>query len=147
MYSKNFTPVNPLSTEFHFESIFLEAIDTLYDLYFHFCCELALKTWAKGSSINSLGVHDLATPIHSIVTSSLTSKCSSWQKMSTVPAMESLQRPMSGFYGHLCKKGEKRPGNSQPRQLLCSHHPWLCSPTSHIPPFSQVQNQSDCTNW
>ena len=33
-------------------------MDTLYDLYFHFCCKLALETWAKGSSINPLEVHD-----------------------------------------------------------------------------------------
>ena len=28
-------------------------MDPLYDPYFHFCCELALETWANGSSITT----------------------------------------------------------------------------------------------
>ena len=34
-------------------------MDTLYDLYLHFCYELAMKNWAKGATINSFGIHDL----------------------------------------------------------------------------------------
>ena len=44
----------PSVLRFFIFRIFCEAIDTLYDLYFHFCCELALETWTKDSSINSL---------------------------------------------------------------------------------------------
>ena len=42
-----------------------EAIDTLYDLYLHFCYELALETSAKYSSIKSLlGFMTSAMPTH-----------------------------------------------------------------------------------
>lgn len=43
-----------------------EAIDTLYELYLHFCFELALETSAKHSSIKSLRVHDFCHA-HSLV--------------------------------------------------------------------------------
>ena len=52
------TPFNPLYTEFSLSRNPSEAIDTLYDLYFHFCYELALETLAKCSSIKPVRVHD-----------------------------------------------------------------------------------------
>ena len=49
--------LNPIIHWVAFSRSLSEAMDTLYDLYFY--CELALETWAKGFSINPLGVHDL----------------------------------------------------------------------------------------
>ena len=48
-----FQPENSY-TEFYFLEVFVGDNDALYDPYFHFCCELALETWAKGSSIKPL---------------------------------------------------------------------------------------------
>ena len=57
--------VSPFYTEIHFLEVLL-AIDTLYDLYFHFCYELALESSAKCSSIKPFRVHDLCHA-HSLV--------------------------------------------------------------------------------
>ena len=51
-----------IHTEFHFLEVFLKlSVDTLYDQYFHFCCELALDTWAMGFP---LGFETMTTPTH-----------------------------------------------------------------------------------
>ena len=63
-----------ISTKFHF-LVFFWAMDTFFGLYFHFYLELALETWAKGSFINSLGVHDFA---HSLASFQLLGLSNQW---------------------------------------------------------------------
>ena len=67
-----------------------EAMDILYHPYFHFCCEVALKTWAKGSSIKPLKVHDLCHT-HSLASLQWSELSNGW-KLSTV-AEEPFLRP------------------------------------------------------
>ena len=83
----------PIIHQVSFSRSFSEAIDTLYDPYFHFCCELALETWAKGFYNKPLGVHDLchAHSLASLQRSGLVNASPDW-KLSTVPEMEPLQR-------------------------------------------------------
>ena len=79
----------------HFPEVFLK-LWILDDLYFHFCCELALDTWAMGFSINGLGVHDLNCT-HSLVSLTMvralmTSKC-----FSRLKTVYSSVAPIWGF--------------------------------------------------
>ena len=38
-------------------------MNSFFGLYFHFCLEIAQKTWAKASLIQSVKVHDLPDPL------------------------------------------------------------------------------------
>ena len=92
---------NPIYSNLFSTSNF-EAMDTLYDPYLHFCCELALETWAQDSYINSIWVHDLGHT-HSLLSlqwSGLSNQRTlSWLKPPTVPE---IARQRSSFYAHLC---------------------------------------------
>ena len=76
-----------------------EAMDILYHSYFHFCCEVALKTWAKGSSIKPLKVHDLCHT-HSLASLQWSELSNGW-KLSTV-AEEPFLHPFVLKNGPAC---------------------------------------------
>ena len=118
--------VNPLYSEFHF----LEVMDTLYAPYFHFCWELVLETWARGSSMNSLRVCDLGHT-HSLASLqwSPTEKCLQCQKWSPYK---------SRFLHPFVVNGEKcpsqywpRPFYSQPGQPPCAWR--VMTMPAHLP--------------
>ena len=88
-----------------------EAIDTLYDLYFHFCHKLALETLAKCSSIKPVRVHDLchAHSLAGLQWSGLsdqrmllpTENCLQWQKWSSYKGGGAFLCPTSANQGFL----------------------------------------------
>ena len=97
-----------------------EAIDTLYEL-------LLWETWAQGSSINSLRVHDLGHSLLSLEWSGL----SDW-KLLTVVENEPLQRQRSGLYAHLCYKKERNgPASVNQGLSTASQTATMCTACQH----------------
>ena len=64
-----------------------EAIDALYDLYLHFCYELALETSATCSSIKSLRVHDLCH-VHSLASLQWSGLSDQWMLLPTESCLQ-----------------------------------------------------------
>ena len=104
-----------------------------YLVWFHICCELALETWAKGSSINSLGVHDLTYSLPSLQWSGLFDQQTLFLTENCLYSVRNeapkRSRGSSGFMMFVVKIGngcfsqcwhKPRPIFSQPKQL-----PWL----------------------
>ena len=115
-----------------------EAMDTLHDLYFSFCCELTLETWAKGSSIKILlwFIITSATPTHYWIYNgqgSPTSKHFPWLK-----AAYSARNGRGVVSILVCVTRESN-GLASADQSLSSRH--VLSPPP-IQPFSLAQNLS-----
>ena len=97
---------NPLYTEFHF-------LEVLWILpYFHFCCELALETLARGFSINSLWVHDLGHT-HSLASLQWSGLSDQW----TLPLTENVlptvpEMKPSGFSPFWARREENGPASA-----------------------------------
>ena len=144
------TPFNPLYTDFHF-SRNPEVIDTLYDLYFHFCHELALETLAKCSSIKPVRVHDLCHT-HSLVSLQCSGLSDQWMLLPTENCLQ--WQKWSSYKGggpFLCQTSGNQ-GFPIASQGSCHVHGTPCwnPPTSPFPTFFASVKPSfktDCANW
>ena len=110
-----------------------EAMDTLYDSYFHFCCELV--SIGKLMLEPGFRVHDL-DHTHLLASCKIVTTLN-W-KLLTVLEMEPLQRQRSGFSMPVCAKKERndhwRPFYSQPKQCMaCLELETLLKYARHLP--------------
>ena len=140
---------NPLYTGFHSRSL-SKAIDILYDPFFHFCYELALETWAKGSFIKLQRLHwsTLARPFLSLTQTS----CSS--AFVGAPFVDSFHfgEAFTGWRAlSIVSLAPQEVKDSTASHDSHHVHGYVMTMPSHLPPnppFSLAQTfKTDCTNW
>ena len=150
---------NPLYTESHFLEVFLKLCGYFVYLYFHFCCELALDTWAMGFSINALGVHELDCISDLTLVSSLTSKrfsrstgnCLQYQKCSPYTKAEKwFLRPFVLEKREMVQLVRPKPFYSQSRQAPSAPH--VINMPTHVPHCAYFASaklifKTDCAKW
>ena len=144
-----------LVTKVHFLVCLSEAIDTLYDPYFHFCGNLALdilEPWGFSSILLGVRLHPLISKLTMVRAFQSANASPDW-KWSTRPEIEPLLEQKGGLYTHLCFKKwlsqcRPKPFYSQPRQLPCTWH--VVNRSAHCPlPDLSVKPifKIDHTNW
>ena len=120
-----FQIVKPLCSVLFSTSLY-EAIDTLYEL-------LLWETWAQGSSINSLRVHDLGHSLLSLEWPGLsdqrmlflTENCRQWWKMSPYKGREVVCMP-------ICAKKERNvPASVNQGYSTASQTATMCTACQH----------------
>ena len=129
----------------------VEAMDTLYDTYFHFCWEL--ETWARDPSMNSLRVHDLGRT-HSLASLQWSGLSNQQTLLLTENAYNDRNgAPKKGRWAvstPVCAKRERNgPASADQGLSIASQDSHMCMachnyarPPPPIPPFLLAQNLS-----
>ena len=147
--------VHPLYTELHFLEVFLRLLVPCM------ICEHAVETWAKGSSIKPLAVHDLCHT-HSLASLQWSGLFDRWMLLLTEGCLQcqkwSHYKGRAAFYMPICVK-KKRNSQASAEQgfSTASQHSrhvhcmsCLCLPTSSYPTFFASAKpifKTECTNW
>ena len=122
-------------------------MDTFFGLYFHFCLELALKTWAKASLTQSLWVHE-PNHTHSLVSFQWSGLSDQWALHLTECCLQvqkwyvPLQGEGRGSGACLCQQNEKWSSQCRPTFLQPAKAAAMCTapltethPPPSVPPF------------